>query len=290
MSFVGKILIVVQVVMSLVFMAFAGAVFTMQQNWQTAAKKANDSLSQAQSDARTLEENLNKKVSEADARVAAERNRADQAVNANVALNQQVANLSREVNQLNSQYQTQLGIAQTKSNEAEFRQAESERLRVLAEELRKAIDQKTAENRALIDQNYNLTLAGDQLAAQHDALLEQVAFLEKVIRQNPDLSTDPRDVAALASPPPPVDGIVVETRKDKTNRTRFVEISIGSDDGLAKFHELDVYRPGDNNGTKPQYLGRIRIIFVAPDKAVGTVIQAAKNGIIERGDNVTTKL
>jgi chromosome segregation ATPase len=39
MTFVGKVLVVVQVVLSLCFMAFAGAVYTVQQEWKTAHDK-----------------------------------------------------------------------------------------------------------------------------------------------------------------------------------------------------------------------------------------------------------
>ncbi len=77
--------------------------------------------------------------------------------------------------------------------------------------------------------------------------------------------------------------------KDKTNRTEFVEVSIGSDDGLLKNHLLDVYRSSAAGGA-PKYLGKIKIVYVTNDRAVGQVVQAAKNGIIERGDNVTTRL
>ena len=38
MTFLGKIVIVVQVVLSLMFMAFAGAVFSVQTNWKTRAE------------------------------------------------------------------------------------------------------------------------------------------------------------------------------------------------------------------------------------------------------------
>ena len=34
MTFIGKMLVVVQLVLSLLFMAFAGAVFTVEQNWK----------------------------------------------------------------------------------------------------------------------------------------------------------------------------------------------------------------------------------------------------------------
>jgi len=66
---------------------------------------------------------------------------------------------------------------------------------------------------------------------------------------------------------------------------------LGSDDGLSKGHQLFVYRFGTiENGNRPKYLGKIELVYVDPDKAVGTVIDAAKNGVIEKGDHVNSKL
>jgi hypothetical protein len=39
-----------------------------------------------------------------------------------------------------------------------------------------------------------------------------------------------------------------------------------------------------------KYLGQIKIVRVSADRAVGSVVQRAKNGIIEEGDHVSTKL
>jgi hypothetical protein len=62
-----------------------------------------------------------------------------------------------------------------------------------------------------------------------------------------------------------------------------VEISIGSDDGIAKGMRLIVYR-----GAK--YICEIEITEIYPDLSVGRVIESTRNGNIEREDNVTTKL
>ena len=45
MTFVGKILVVVQLVLSLLFMTFAGAVFSVEQNWKTARDDVQQELS-----------------------------------------------------------------------------------------------------------------------------------------------------------------------------------------------------------------------------------------------------
>jgi hypothetical protein len=77
--------------------------------------------------------------------------------------------------------------------------------------------------------------------------------------------------------PPLVEGRVIDADgKD------FIEISIGSDDGLKVGHSLDVYRGN-------QYLGRIVIKKTNPDRAVGQVKKELQRGQIKRGDRVTTK-
>jgi hypothetical protein len=62
-----------------------------------------------------------------------------------------------------------------------------------------------------------------------------------------------------------------------------VEISIGSDDGIGPKMKLIVFRGS-------RYICEIEITDVYPDMAVGRVIEETRNGSIERGDNVTTKL
>ena len=49
MTTVGKILVVLHLVLSIVFMAFAGAVFTAQTNWKLAEKAALTKLAKAES-------------------------------------------------------------------------------------------------------------------------------------------------------------------------------------------------------------------------------------------------
>jgi hypothetical protein len=289
MSTLGKILIVVQVIMSLLFMCAAGAVYTVQRNWKDQYDNAQKQISSQRDDYDFQIEELNKQIDELGLEVTAQTNRADQVVGENTQLKAQVQDLTRRNDSLEGQVAIADGIAEASANEAELRQAEAEQQRVVNQTLRATLDEQVQENVQLKDANYTLQVANDNLNEQYLALLEQVAFLEKVVAAE-GLSTDPREVADLTAPPPPVDGLVLNTRKDRTNRTEFAHVSIGSDDGLQVGHELDVYRSAVQNGGDPQYLGRIRIVHLLPDEAVGMVVEAAKNGIIEKGDNVTTKL
>ena len=112
----------------------------------------------------------------------------------------------------------------------------------------------------------------------------------RTILRSAGLDIDVKTALNSEAPPPLVVGLVVETKMSGRSGNVLVEISVGSDDGLLKGHNLFVYRIGDQKGDRGKYLGKIEIVHVTPDRAVGTVVQRAKNGIIEKGDNVSTKL
>jgi hypothetical protein len=288
MSFVGKMLIVLQVVLSVVFMAFAGAVYTAQTNW----KKQHDTL---QTQVNQLQTTINdnraaseRQVTELTEQRNAATTRAEAAEGKFAQLEAQYRNELAKNNSLELEKKALTGLADAKSNEASFRDEEAQRQRVAYQTLRTQLNEMAAENRSLEDELFAERLERQALAERHDNLLAENGDLKKILRLN-DLSADSSAYASLAEPPPPVDGLVVATKKDRTNRTEFVEVSIGSDDGLSMNNELDVFRPAASGG-RTQYLGRIRIVYLTPDRAVGRVIETAKNGIIERGDNVTTKL
>ena len=75
---------------------------------------------------------------------------------------------------------------------------------------------------------------------------------------------------------PVVLGTVLAARKN------FVEISIGSDDGMAVGEQLDVFRDDE-------FLGRVIIRRVGPDRSVAEVIPELRKGIIQKGDKVRAK-
>ena len=62
-----------------------------------------------------------------------------------------------------------------------------------------------------------------------------------------------------------------------------VEVSIGTDDGLKSGDTLEIFR-----GT--HYLGRMRLVRLDTDRAVGEIIPKTKKGPIQKGDHVATRL
>jgi hypothetical protein len=288
MSFVGKILVVVQLVLSVLFMALAGAVFSVHTNWK--AKHEAQAV---------LLEGEKKNVATAQAELAAVRQASQKIVDDNKAqmgnLTQQVATqtielaaLTKKNNEDQLELQTQTAIATTKTREAIFRTTEADEQRAANRTLQIALDTTAASMRQIEDDKFALQIEHDNLKDLHLASLEKLAYLEKVVRKH-GIETDPLIAEKMDAPPPPVDGLVSEVKKDNTNRPKMITITVGEDDGLLKGNVMSVMRSGVG-GKKPQYLGQVRIIVIAPNSAVCEVVESAKNGIIEVGDNVTTKL
>jgi hypothetical protein len=288
MSFIGKLLVVAQAALSILFMAAAGAVYSAHTYWKGEAEKAKAQLATQTTQQQTALTNAEQEKTTLNSSLNDEKQLRLNAETELAQLQTKAAADSKRIDELQAQIQTQTGIAETKSNEASYRNEEATKQRVITGDLQRRLDAATEELRQLTDVQFTLKSDMGELQARHDALLADKAFLEKVVAKA-GLSTDPRSVAALTEPPPPVDGVVKEVRKDRTNRPRLLVLSLGNDDGLLKGHELDAYRSGVD-GRPPQWLGKIRILSTGPDDSVAEIIDSAKNGIIEVGDNVTTKL
>ncbi len=288
MTFVGKMLVVVQLLLSISFMALAGAVYSVQQNWKSKSETVQTTLDQTQTDLNDQNTRMQRQLDEAVSARDTATATANQTEGLNAQLRTQLANAQQQINQISLERDSLRGLAQAKSDEAAFRNEEAQRERIASLALRGQVNELNAGLRDRDDQIFGQKLELDDLRERFDAMVSDNGDLKKILRLN-NLPTDPTLFTSLDEPPPPVDGVVVATSTDKANRTEAVEISVGSDDGVRKNHVLDAYS-AEANGGKTRYLGKIRITHVTPDRAVGYVIESVKNGIIQRGDNVTTRL
>ncbi len=286
MSFVGKILIVVQVAMSLFFMAFAGAVYVTHENWRTKFEDAQSRialLEKEKSDADVVLARARDEAAAKERQLTADR---DNWRTQFIDTERQVQDLTSRLNNLNTNLERQTALAVAKGIEADNREKESEVLRKQNADLQKRLDETNAELNTTRDAAFNLNVQLQQLQERFDKLQVVKAFLEKVVTKF-NLPTDPAVVEGLETPPPLVEGLVEKVQKGKTNRTQYVVITIGEDDGLRVGNVLEVLRATPQ---KSLYLGQIKVIDVQPDRAVCEVIKAGDIGDIEVGDNVTTKL
>lgn len=285
MTFVGKLLVIIQLVLSICFMALAGAVFTRHANWQEkfqAEQEVTEGLQadieRDQADFKVIEDGLDQQVKQLQASLTNEENLRGAAEQARDLL---VIDLSTEKTKVN----TAESLEQIAAAEAENRRDEA----ILRLEQNKVLNAKVNEQDAIIQQQedelFNREVERRTIVTRYSELLSQVAIYRKVLAAN-GFDTDPKSYARTTAPTPLVFGEVVEARRSAQTGRDLVEISLGSDDGIKDGDTLFVYRVGDRN----RYLGEITVKLVRPKSAVGVVVNKAKNGVIEAKDHVTTRL
>lgn len=285
MTFVGKVLVVLNLVMGICLMAFAGAVFTVQTDWKKQTdekdkqlKTEKDQKAQLETEYAALKDATNKQILELE-------NRARQAEGQLANLNQNVKNLTDEKTNHLAERNAYLEQARIAKEEAQIRRTENLNLRKINKELHDRQTQLITEVTDLRDKEFELTRQIDTLNVRHKELLVEVSDKDRLLAFH---QIDPTEAVDTVTPPPPagVNGLVKETTTNSQSGITYVTITLGSDDGLAIGHRLFVSR----TEPRPKYLGEIEIVSIFPDRAVGKVVLASRNGTIEVEDKVTTSI
>jgi hypothetical protein len=279
MNWLGKVFVVLILIMSLVFMGLAMAVYATHKNWKEIIEGPNGlaaQLQQAEAQNTQLTEQHNRKVEELDAEIQAERQQIQKLESERVALIARNTEMQAERDQLvQERREATAAVAATQAN--------NDKLATDAVTLRQQIrDEQQARDAA-----FNATLAATeelhQLRNEYETALERS---QQLTQQNAGMShimraegLDPE--ADPSGTVPTVDGIVSQIRRIAGGQ--LAEVSIGSDDGLKEGNKLHVYRGS-------RYLGRLEVVETSPDKSVGRVERAYQQGAIQEGDRVATRL
>ena len=280
MTFVGRILVILIMAMSLIFLGVSTVVFTTATNWKDETAKQSKIAGELKTQLSTA------KGLQADAEGKLTQAQQEHAV-ATQALEKQIAALRDD----NLKAQSGITAAQIALTDAEANaklaleetQARTNDVKILRDQVSAVTDQA---NKFKIHQtelnNEILTLRRQLEAAERNAKqLRETSWKFASLLQKNGISTDISRVAAN-EPAPEVEGKVLKV-DDKNRR---IEISIGSDDGLSNGQELYLYRTDP-----PEYLGKVRIVVVDNDQAVATVINTTVNGKkIKEGDHVASTI
>jgi hypothetical protein len=282
MSTVGKVLVVAQIGFSVLLMAFAAGVSSVQTNWKQKEQTARKELDKTKQELQKAQTEIQKvrtaqAASEKMLKDAADKARGE--ADANRTKNKQ---LQAQLTQKGTELENTRAEAEIAGQEARARRDEAVSLRDINAQLHQSRDELITRNREQADKIVNVEQAAKTMVEKQNQLLTQFATLQKFIRFK-GFDPDPKVLAGLVEPPPVVETVVLTTKKGGRNGHDLVEIDMGSDVGLAKGNKLFVYR-----GAK--YLGTIRLEMVDYRTAVGVVIDSTKHGEIQRGDDVTTKL
>ncbi len=285
MTFVGKLLVVVQFVLSICFMAFAGAVYTRQMTWKAEYEKTAQKLTQTEGELKAEGTRRNDQVTALNDKVKAAEDKAKASANELALAADLAKKLKEEVDRANGVISTETSLKKSAQEEANIRKDEARILTQINDKLNKELNQKNTVIRTQDETLFSRETELKGLTEKYDTVLSQVATFTKVLAAN-GFSTDPKSYSTVNAPTPLVFGRVEEAEpKGKSGKER-VQISVGSDDGVTEGSTLYVYRIGERS----KFLARIKIELVKPDTAVGVVIPETKNGVIEKGDYVSTKL
>jgi len=281
MTFVGKILVILIMALALLFLGISTVAFTTSVNWKQATaaeKKKVDELQKKNSDLTVGVEAAKKDLEKAS---SDHKQAVTQAETRIKSLEDETKQLQNEMTEARSKLEVAQQSARTALTLSEDRLKETNQLREQKSAVEKPANEFKLQQTDLNDKIRDLERQTKTLDDNNKDLRDRVARFQTALRKA-GLSADASTYKALESPPP-VQGEV--RRVDAQNRR--VEITIGSDDGLVPGHELYLFR------TKPraEYLGRIQIMAVDPDQAVGKVIGNTTLGKkIQEGDLVSSTI
>jgi hypothetical protein len=284
MNTIGKIFVFALFVMSLVFMSFAVALYSTHTNWRDEIMRTREQVRGTQSlgykaqleEVKKERATLTAEISKLQAEVAA----------SEAARDQVVAKIQTALEEKNKDLEVLRKEKEARELEREKAQAELAAARLELEAASKVVADLRAEVRTQQDKvdeqvDRAAKLASElhekesflAIAGERKAQLEKQVANARLLLQQSGLSIDnlPRDSV------PRIDGVVTNVVDDS------IELSLGGDDGIQAGHELDVYR-------NDQYLGRVRVVSIKPDKAVAVILRDFVRGPIQRGDRVATRL
>ena len=276
MNLIGKILVLLIVIMSIVFMGLAMTVYSSHENWRDQAQSLNKTLAESQAQLNQAKDAFDRMESKLSGDLEAIQQQIRKLESERTMLVDRNVGIQAELDQLKQQSRDRIAaVAATQQN--------NDRLIKEVTEQR----QELRDNQQARDKDFGVMLdateAQDQtqgelniVRAQNQAITRQVARMSKLLRANGiDPGLDPDFLME------PSDGIVSAIRRK--GATQLIEVTIGADDGLQAGHTVEVFR-----GSK--YLGRAEIIQTSPDRAIGKLDRRFLRGQIQEGDRVATRL
>ena len=281
MTFVGKILVIVIMAFSLLFLAMSTVVFVTSKNWMVETKKErlkSDDLKKKLNDANAAAEAAKKDA--ADYKAACDQDK--KTLDNRLAAQQDEINRSQaEITSVKGHLAVAQQTAKSTMDEVESKRQQTLQLRQQLSAVEKQANEYKLEQAEKNDKIRDLERKLDTAVKRNVDLRDQVARYTTLLTSH-GLSTDISQIKGLENPPPVVGEV---KRIDATNRE--MEITIGSDDGLVVGHELYLFRVSP----RPEYLGKIAIVQVDPDQAVAKVVGKTYMGKkIKEGDIVSSTI
>lgn len=280
MTTLGKILVFVNLVFSVITGALIVMVFSTRTNWQSSYKKLETYYKVSEANVKAYAEDIKALKAKDDAEVK--------------RLNGELAKLNGQVTALNKALSDKDLIH--KADMSKLREAGLNDEAITRELLQRRDEVKQLQgivatrdekllaletkNKDLLDRYVRADIAARSAHDRAQRLVETVDGLSKEV----DRLKIGGSLAGATERKPPEDvkGIILET--DAKNN--LVTISIGSDSGISKGNTLEVYRLKP----EPKYLGKIRVLEVNHHEAVAKPVAVQRTAMIQKGDTVASTI
>ncbi|PHY02224.1 MAG: hypothetical protein CK530_07225 [Planctomycetaceae bacterium] len=284
MSIIGKIFVFAVFVMSLVFMAFSVAIYSSHTNYKADIERSSDEVTSEKplgwkakleeeiKTRETLTQEIERLIKDAAASEASRDQIVAKLQSALIEKNGELVGLREEKIEWDKKQQQAINEVEKAREELTLATTAVQKLREEVKQQQTQVDEqvdRVAKLAAELHEKESFLVIANERKAQ---LEKQVANARLLLKQSGlSIDSQPKDRV------PSIDGVVVAVADDA------VEVSLGGDDGVQMGHELEVYR-------NDQYLGRVRVVSVKPDKSIAIVIKAFSRGAIQQGDRVATRL
>lgn len=276
MNLLGRILVVALFVLSLVFMTLAMVVYSTHRNWKSLEATAREQVQDEKARFDRLKRESNARESQLRAEADAALQQVRKLESEALRLAEENTSALQQLNALREEQAKYVGAVKATTDNSNELAAEVKQLR---DSISMNIRQK--------DDSFEVALkATEELQSLRNDL-------ETALEYNRQLVTDTGRMTRLMEaggldPDAPADGVTPRvdgfvSRTQRRGGVQLVEISIGSDDGLAVNDTVEVFR-------NTKYKGRLEILKTSPDRAVGQVLKSFQQGPIQEGDRVATRL
>jgi hypothetical protein len=284
MNIVGKILVILNFVFVLVVVALLIVDSATRTNWRV----AYDALKKEMDIARTNQDTFTQTTAKDAAEVRKLTAELDKVKADLIAM-------TAERDAIDAASKVQISQAERRAMEADIKTAEaiaaSERFK---DEVKKQLDILKQRDQVIVKQQDDFVRMRNEAVNQEnarkasDARLEQararIAELTAALTKATTGAAPNQVVKGTANPPP----AFVEAKIEQVDPSGLVQVSAGSDKGLAKNHTLEVYR----TTPEPAYLGLVRLVDVQPHTSIGRIerVGSANRGPVRVGDTVSSTL
>ncbi|HEY1381132.1 MAG TPA: hypothetical protein VGF55_30310 [Gemmataceae bacterium] len=282
MTVVGKILVFVNLVFSVITAGLIIMVYTTRINWKDAYGKQTAAIAVARADAQTAEaaqaEDLKRKDAEYQ-QLAAVRTRLEGQLK---SLNDQLAKTKADYDALVKANTGGQQVTADQTKELERRKTEVDNLKKLVDERDRKITDIDRQMARLRDESVQYRIQWEQakernsiLQGQIESMSREVAQLRSQLGGGAAPGAAPAGAAAAAARAEDLRGTVVRVDGD------LATITPGSDAGVTVGTELQVY----HLTPRPEFLGKLTILNVTPTQAVGR-LSGPRARQVKQGDEV----